>query len=608
MRLPNPAALRSLWGLQQEAVASRSRTKEQLRAEPRFRAAVEECAARSGLTHAEAFARADGYLEEMVSAHSDAFPEFSTVLARVADRRGFEGVVECDDAALERLEALDADHSLVVTTAHRSYMDFVVRVPFARRGFAREFRFAGANILFWPMGPVGHAFGIIYIRRGFRDPLYTVVLRQYVGWLTEQRSNFLWALEGGRTRTGKQLAPKAGLLAYVADAYVEGRAPEIMLVPATVVYEYLNEVFEYAAYGRGATKAGESLLSNLKLARAQRKVPDHAKIIVAIGEPVGLGEFLDRTHGRDTAEFTEGVSRAAREASRRIDAATPITSVALVLLPLLQRHGARWTVDELVTDLAPWVATIERRGLPTSGKDVGGAQAVTRALGLLLAQGLLTREGTGAQASYTVRSGRHLEAAFYRNGLLHHFLIRSIVELALVLVQSHGSVPGFWSEVERLRDLLSREFTFPEGEDFPAAVRAELEHHDPRWQLTLESEAGGSALLEQMGPVVAPRVLGALLEAYQLVADRLCRRGGMPVVDERAFLLDCLAHAQLEVALGRIRRPDAASLNLFDLPLKLARDRGLLSARCASERRLFGTHVASSVNAVAALEERQPAV
>ena len=199
--------LRRRWRRERLANADRSAAIDAIRTSDRFRTGLLQLADRLGRDQAGVDADAARYLDEMVTVQSDALPDFNLVLSRIADRRGFEGVVQYDEGALERVRAYNEVSPLVMMTGHRSYLDFVVRLPFARGGFDRELRFAGANILFWPMGRIGHSAGIIFIRRGFRDPVYSYTLREYVGWLTEHRANFLWALEGGRTRTGQ--APPA---------------------------------------------------------------------------------------------------------------------------------------------------------------------------------------------------------------------------------------------------------------------------------------------------------------------------------------------------------------------------------------------------------------
>ncbi len=598
------------WRQHRAAVSARAAAKQDILADVRFRKGIEALAAEQDADPEVLLATASRYLNEMVTTNDEAFPDFSLVLSRISHRHSFEGVLEYDHEALDRLKALDGEQTLVITTAHRSYLDFLVRVPFARRGFEREYRFAGANIRFWPMGPVGHSFGISFIRRGMRDPLYAFVLRQFVGWMTEQRADFMWALEGGRTRTGKLLRPKVGLLAYVADAFVDDRSSGVTLVPTTIVYEYLDEVFEYAKYGRGAQKTGEGLTMFLNFAVRQRRVPPQAKIFVGLGEPVSLADFLERDGGRNREAFTDGIDRAALEVCRRVDAATPITAVALVLLPLLESDHVGMSVDEVLRYLEPTHRYIARRALPAPGAAARDTRDVQRALDLLRTQGLVSGSAHEGGTRYTVTPGRHIEAAYYRNSVVHHFLIPSAIELSLVrsaAAQPSERVAVFLHELERLREVLTDEFFFPDGDNFGAAVAQELAFHDVDWRSSLSSAEGPHALLDRMRPFFAPQALAPFLEAYWIIAKGLQQLGSAAVIDARSFRLNCLARAQLDLRVGRLSRPDAASLNMFDNPLEFARRRGLLDESQDVGRAAFASTVRDFMDALATLEARVPA-
>ena len=109
------------------------------------------------------------------------------------------------------------------------------------------------------MGPLMRRSGVIFIRRKLDDPLYKYVLKQFVGYIVEKRFNLSWSIEGTRSRTGKMLPPKLGLLAYVADAYLDGRSDDILLQPVSISFDQLHETAEYAAYARGGEKTPEGL-------------------------------------------------------------------------------------------------------------------------------------------------------------------------------------------------------------------------------------------------------------------------------------------------------------------------------------------------------------
>ena len=98
--------------------------------------------------------------------------------------------------------------------------------------------------------------GVIFIRRSTSDdPLYKYVLREYVGYVLEKRFNLSWSIEGTRSRTGKMLPPRLGLLSYAADVYLTGRVDDIALLPVSITFDQLHEITEYAEYARGAAKS-----------------------------------------------------------------------------------------------------------------------------------------------------------------------------------------------------------------------------------------------------------------------------------------------------------------------------------------------------------------
>ena len=94
------------------------------------------------------------------------------------------------------------------------------------RGLPPNHTAGGINMNFFPIGPLVRRSGVFFIRRSFKDnPIYKFVLRQYIDYLIEKRFSLEWYVEGGRSRSGKLLPPRFGLLAYVVDAWRRGRAP-----------------------------------------------------------------------------------------------------------------------------------------------------------------------------------------------------------------------------------------------------------------------------------------------------------------------------------------------------------------------------------------------
>lgn len=146
------------------------------------------------------------------------------------------------------------------------------------------------------MGPLMRRSGVIFLRRKLDDPVYKYVLRQFVGYIVEKRFNLSWSIEGTRSRTGKMLPPKLGLLAYVADAYLDGRSEDILLQPVSISFDQLHETTEYAAYARGGEKTPESAEWLYKFIKAQGE-RNYGKIYVRFPEAVSMRQYLGEPGG-----------------------------------------------------------------------------------------------------------------------------------------------------------------------------------------------------------------------------------------------------------------------------------------------------------------------
>ena len=128
------------------------------------------------------------------------------------------------------------------------------------------------------------------------DPLYKYVLREYVGYVLEKRFNLSWSIEGTRSRTGKMLPPRLGLLSYAADAYLQGRVDDILLLPVSITFDQLDEITEYASYARGGQKKPEGFGRFYSFIKAQG-ARHYGKVYIRFGEPVSLSAFLGPPSG-----------------------------------------------------------------------------------------------------------------------------------------------------------------------------------------------------------------------------------------------------------------------------------------------------------------------
>jgi glycerol-3-phosphate O-acyltransferase len=178
---------------------------------------------------------------------------------------------------------------------------------------------------------------------------------------------------------------------------------------------------------------------------------------------------------------------------------------------------------------------------------------------------------------WQIASGQELEAAFYRNSLIHAFLETSIVEMALVhAARAAGGerVDAFWAQVMRLRSLLKFDFYFADSATFRANIAEELEWTGD-WETRLD---GGpehvDALLRAKHPLMANAMLRPFFEAYGIVADVLC---GVPTgISDKELTELALGVGSQYAAQGLVSSTESVSALLFATARQVAADQKLL--------------------------------
>jgi glycerol-3-phosphate O-acyltransferase len=545
---------------------------EEIQASARFNERVTALAAELGRPQPEVAAEATAYLQEMVASHSrlaiDVWEQFGRWLGRAYE-------VEVDRSTVEELRRLSTQLPLVFLPSHRSYLDPVMlRSALHQHGFAPNHVLGGVNISFWPIGPIARRSGAVFIRRSTRDdPVYKLVLREYIAYLVRKRFNLEWYMEGGRTRTGKLRPPRYGLLNYLVRAYRDGGIDDVLLIPTSIVYDQLYEVGALAAEEHGAQKTPESLGWLVGYARAQGRGFGTAR--VSFGEPLSLRKALrelDREHA---------VERIAIEVSHRINRVTPITETALVALALLGADDRALTLAEVRATLDPLLEHVRVRELPVLGDlEIAHEEGVRRALDALASHGVARSYAGGTEPVWSIAPERHIEAAFYRNSIVHFFLNRAIAELVLVHVDEVAApdpVQEGWSEALRIRDLLKFEFFFARTEEFEREMRSELALLDPDWELQVGEPGAAWKALTETRLRLAPLLLSSFLEAYLVVAEQLAEQDPQVDIDEQEFLAHCLGVAHQYRLQQRIHSTESISKELFATALRLAANRQLVA-------------------------------
>jgi glycerol-3-phosphate O-acyltransferase len=558
-------------------------------------------------------------LDEMAAGWSHLSSDLIPAVYRRVLGRGFEPQLDYEQGQVEAMRQALQAHPAVLLFSHRSNLDgMALMVALQDHRLPRAHMFGGINMAFGLMGPLARRAGVIFIRRDIgADPLYKYVLKEYVGYIAEKRFNLTWSIEGTRSRTGKMLPPRLGLMSYVANAYLDGRSEDILLQPVSISFDQLHEVAEYAEYARGGEKKREGLGWLYRYVKAQGE-RNYGKIYVRFPEAVSMRQYLGTPGGpmaTDNAGKRLAMQKMAIEVAWRIQRSTPVNATALVSASLLATRGMAMTLSQIHLSLVDLLDYLDRKQTPITD----GALALRRPEGVRTALDALsnghpiTRIDGGWEPVWQIAAEHEHAAAFYRNSVIHAFLETSLVELALAhAARADGNrIDVFWAQAVRLRELLKFDFYFADSAAFRDHVAEEM-----AWQPDWEARVAAGpdeieALLRTKRPVVSFATVRTFFEAYEIVADVL--RTAPADISDTALTKLAMGVGRQYVAQKRVRGNEPVSALLFNTANKVVADQKLLqsSPDLVERREAFHTELRSvlrDVDYIEAIARQQFAV
>ncbi len=321
---------------------------------------IEEEAKAANKTIEQVTRRAQRLAEEICADYSSASINFlERVLKIFVWNRVYKGI---DVRGMERVRELAQSHEIIYLPSHRSHADYLLlSYVLYHAGVVPPHIAAGVNLNFWPIGGLLRRCGAFYLRRSFSgDRVYTAVFRAYVDSLISRGYAIEFFPEGGRSRTGRLMQPKTGLLSMVVESALKQRARRVALVPMFIGYDKAWEVASYFKELKGGRKARESAEALLKAGKILAK--SYGKAYLNFGEPIMLQDYADdklpgwrETLVRGSDErplgYSQFVAKLALENSRRINAAAVANPVSLAAVALLSAPERAVGTDELVEQI-----------------------------------------------------------------------------------------------------------------------------------------------------------------------------------------------------------------------------------------------------------------
>ncbi|QYJ97388.1 glycerol-3-phosphate 1-O-acyltransferase PlsB [Shewanella alkalitolerans] len=407
-----------------------------LKSESMKKAILEEAQSKK-ISEAKARETAMEYLDEIAADYSDS-------LVRIAERfltwlwnKLYKGI---NIKGAEQIRQLHHDgHEIVYVPCHRSHMDYLLlSYILYYQGMVPPHIAAGINLNFWPAGPMFRRGGAFFIRRSFRgNKLYTAVFREYLDQLFAKGYSVEYFTEGGRSRTGRLLAPKTGMIAMTLNSVLRGVERPVTLVPVYLGYDHVMEVATYHKELSGKKKQKESVW---QVFGAIRKLGNFGQGYVNFGEPITLHSYLNEQVPEWREELAQDpeqkpswltpvVNTLANRVMTRINDAAAVSSITLTSLVLLASEQNALQRSQLEKQLDLYLSLL--KSVPYTGYTsvVEGDGAKLIAQGLELKKLKLDSDPLGDIIS--IDESLAIAMTYYRNNIIHLLVIPSLIASCL---------------------------------------------------------------------------------------------------------------------------------------------------------------------------------
>ena len=313
-----------------------------LEAEP-VREAIAAQAKRDNTKPAEAWKKAHAYAWEIAADYSSPVVRSASFLLTHVWNRIYAGVLVHH---LDKFKAAAPGHEVVYVPSHRSHMDYLLlSYLLYDRGIVPPHIVAGINLNLPVVGTLLRKGGAFFIRRSIRgNALYSAVLSEYVAQLVAGGYSIEYFVEGGRSRTGRLLQPKGGMIAMTLRAFLRQPRRPVLFQPVYIGYEKLMEGSSYLDELSGRPKEKESIWQLLwGIPKVLKQ--NFGQVVVNFGEPIALNEVLaERAPDWDgqpvpddekPAWLAGTVDALAQQIQVRINGAADVNPINLLALALL---------------------------------------------------------------------------------------------------------------------------------------------------------------------------------------------------------------------------------------------------------------------------------
>jgi len=420
---------------------SREELKESILTNERLQQFLDTYAQNRNIPIQEVRRKADAYLEEIAANYKPAFIKIASVIVRWIVRTMFDGVATNHDV-LNKVKNMSLKGPLLLIPCHKSHIDYLILdYHLYHNNMPVPHIAAGKNLSFWPMGPLYRSGGAFFLRRSFGGAvLYSKVFAEYIYKLLQEGYNIEQFIEGGRSRTGKLLMPKLGLLSILMNAYKNGACEDMIIVPIYVGYDRTLEEKSYLHELEGGQKEPENLWQVIRARKFLKK--RYGKIYIQFHEPISVNQLLSR-YDRPLAQMKSKEQNALiRNLGYRvinaINRMTVVTPHGLVASAILNFTKEKFSFSELLSvtkTYLKYLATQNAKLADTLVSDpVRGFEQVIDSYSQrkFIEPIVKDKEDKTTEKEYLIKANRRPSLEYYKNNCLAFFIPAAYTAMAIL--------------------------------------------------------------------------------------------------------------------------------------------------------------------------------
>lgn len=370
-------------------------------------------------------------------------------------------------SGVQRLKSVADGNELVYVPCHRSHIDYLLLSYILYvQGFSLPHIAAGVNLNLPVVGGLLRRGGAFFLRRSFAGkPLYAAVFNAYLKEILQRGHALEYFVEGGRSRTGRLLPAKGGMLAMTVHAFLQDPQTPVVFVPVYFGYERLLEGGAFTSELAGGKKQKESILGLVKALRTLKE--DYGHVYVNFGQPIALNELL-KNQQPDWRSLEVGAQRPdwikplvndlGDQIMRSINEAASVTPISLLATTLLATPRGCIGRTELIQQIELYQELLKKayEGSLVVIPDVKANQLIDHGKRL----GFIESDSDSVGEIIQVKQGQASRLTYFRNNILHLLTLPALVAASLSHKRSRAT--------DEIHQSVRLTFPFLQGELFLA--------------------------------------------------------------------------------------------------------------------------------------------